>query len=360
MRELRWVLPFVAFVSVGTYFTNGGDHAHGLDTSAWFALGAAALAAGSAALARRLPEAALVLAGVFAGGYFLLGGENGPIYLTGVAVTFACALWWPTRRWVPWALVEVLLVAAGIVLWQLGEGGSFIRVLALVGVTSAAGAIGARIRDSRESRAERARLAATEEQLRMAQDLHDGVGHGLAVIAMQAGVALHVLDSDPVAARASLLAIRDTSRESLEALRAELSALQPGQQAPTRAPRRGLADLEVLLDRVRSGGLAVRLASTVSGGLSTAVDETAYVVVQEALTNVLRHASATSARVLVDDEAGELLVIVDDDGEGGAVQEGMGIGGMRARVEGLGGTLEVGPTDAGFRVRATLPTVGRS
>ena len=91
----------------------------------------------------------------------------------------------------------------------------------------------------------------------MAQDLHDGVGHGLAVIAMQAGVALHVLDRDPAKARASLEAIRDTSRESLEALRSELAVMSGG--APRR-PASGLAELPALLDRVRAAGLRVEVA----------------------------------------------------------------------------------------------------
>jgi signal transduction histidine kinase len=197
----------------------------------------------------------------------------------------------------------------------------------------------------------------------MAQDLHDGVGHGLAVIAMQAGVALHVLDRDPGAARRSLEAIRDTSRESLDALRAELVRLSPTEGVPApRRPRNGLADLEVLADRVRAGGVQVALdvdPAAVAGGVAPAADSVGYLVVQEALTNVLRHSGATSARVLVR-RAGELLeVTVRDDGRGrGAAAPGPGLGipGMRSRVVALGGTLEAGPVaGGGFEVRAALP-----
>jgi signal transduction histidine kinase len=193
----------------------------------------------------------------------------------------------------------------------------------------------------------------------MAQDLHDGVGHGLAVIAMQAGVALHVLDEDPVAARRSLEAIRETSRESLDALREELVRLSPvsGEAAP-RTPRNGLADLETLADRVRAGGVHVVLDGS-AGPVPAAVDAVAYAVVQEALTNVLRHADATTAQVQLRRDGDRLEISVTDDGReasdhgGGA---GLGIPGMRSRVEALGGTLEAGPRPGnGFAVRAVLP-----
>jgi signal transduction histidine kinase len=182
------------------------------------------------------------------------------------------------------------------------------------------------------------------------------VGHGLAVIAMQSGVALHLLDKDVIdrdAARRALQAIRGTSRESLESLRAELSRLTPSASAST-APRRGLADLDVLLERVRAGGLSVDLRNG-HDSVPQEVDETAYVIVQEALTNVLRHASAGRAVVELRREDGVLLVSVRDDGEGAAVVEGFGITGMRSRVTRLGGTLHVGRTPQGFEVLAELP-----
>ena len=188
----------------------------------------------------------------------------------------------------------------------------------------------------------------------MAQDLHDGVGHGLAVIAMQAGVALHVLERDPAKARDSLLAIRETSRESLESLRAELSRLATEPGGAQRSVRNGLADLPVLVNRVRAGGLDVDLRST-DVVVTEEAGAAAYLVVQEALTNVLRHSGASSARVEVTETAGSLVVIVVDDGQGGDVREGLGIGSMRSRVEGLGGRLAVGRTTGGFEVRAEIP-----
>jgi signal transduction histidine kinase len=173
---------------------------------------------------------------------------------------------------------------------------------------------------------------------------------------MQAGVALHVLDQDPVAARRSLEAIRDTSKEALGALRAELSQLTG--EAAQRAPVRKLDDIDALVERVAAAGL--RVTSVVDRELFSVADEvqaTAYVVVQEALTNVLRHADATAVDVRVRREGPTLDVTVTDDGRGGAVQdEGMGINGMRDRVESLSGTFTCGPRpEGGFEVRAVLP-----
>jgi len=204
----------------------------------------------------------------------------------------------------------------------------------------------------------------------MAQDLHDGVGHGLAVIAMQAGVGLHVLDSDAAAVRGALEAIRDTSRESLDALRAELTQLA-GEPA-ARQPRPGLGGLEVLVERVRVAGPDVSVTGS-ARDLPEAVDTAAYAIVQEALTNVLRHSSATKVGVAIGHEVGAVTVVVADNGRGAARdqashqegpqeshqadhQQGMGLRGMRARVTALGGSLVAGPSPAGgFEVRAVLP-----
>jgi signal transduction histidine kinase len=128
--------------------------------------------------------------------------------------------------------------------------------------------------------------------------------------------------------------------------------------------RNGLAELPGLVSRVGAGGLDVdlHLAEVDAGGdvdVPEEVGAVAYLVVQEALTNVLRHSGAATARVDVTERSGSLVVTVVDDGQGGEVSEGLGIGSMRARVEGLGGTLRVGPTAQGFEVRAVVPAVTR-
>jgi signal transduction histidine kinase len=224
----------------------------------------------------------------------------------------------------------------------------------VVAVTAAGAAIGTLARSRAQALQERARAAAAQEQLHMAQDLHDGVGHGLAVIAMQAGVGLHVLERDPAAARTALEAIRDSARESLDALRAEL-AVMAGERAPRR-PQRGMADLEELLARVRAAGTDVELVRA-PGQLPDEVDALVYAVVQESLTNVLKHASATHAWVRLERVADRIGVTVEDDGTGSAGhEEGMGLRGLRMRVEAGGGAFAAGGRPSGgFAVRAELP-----
>jgi signal transduction histidine kinase len=197
-------------------------------------------------------------------------------------------------------------------------------------------------------------------------------GHGFAVIAMQAGVALRVLDRDPAAAREALAGIRDASRDALAGLRAEVDALRSGEPAgsggrdgepagPATAPRRprsGLSDLPALTERIRSTGLPVTLElppSTVE--ISVEVDHTAYRIVQEALTNVLRHAGPeASATVAARAHGASLMVSVRDTGRGGTASPGQGIEGMRHRAASVGGTVTAGPApEGGFVVEASLP-----
>jgi signal transduction histidine kinase len=292
-------------------------------------------------------------------GYFALGYADGPVFLALPIVTLVAAWTARVREWVwPAAVAATLacaaLAARAFLYDDIGRGSPW-QGIGIVAVVAAAGAAATALRTRQEANLDRTQRAATEERLRMAQDLHDGVGHGLAVIAMQAGAALHVLDKDPARARENLEAIRATSKESLDALRAELARMSG--DAPARRPAPGLDDLDGLLDRIRGGGLVVERSGS-AAGVSDPVSRTAYSVVQESLTNVLRHAHATRAQVSLDRRDGELVVTVRDDGRGGAVNGqhgGMGINGMRSRVEALGGTLEAGPGAEGFRVRAVLP-----
>ena len=188
---------------------------------------------------------------------------------------------------------QVVRAARGDVEWHQ----TVWQLLGEAAFTAAAGAIGTTCAPAARRETTGSSARPTEEQLRMAQDLHDGVGHGLAVIAMQAGVALHVLDQEPAKARASLEAIRDQSREALDELRSELARMS-GQPAPRRSLP-GVDGIAALVDRVRAGGLEVDLTVD-PGDLPTAVDHAAYVVVQESLTNVLRHARATRAIVTLE------------------------------------------------------------
>jgi signal transduction histidine kinase len=229
------------------------------------------------------------------------------------------------------------------------------QFVGLLGITAAAGAVTTAVRSRQEATRDRAERVATEERLRMAQDLHDGVGHGLAVIAMQAGVGLHVLDRDPAKARQSLEAIRATSTEALEALRAELAQMSGG--PAIRRPARGYADVDAVVERVRAAGLSVEVRGD-PGTLGDEAGRVVHAVVQESLTNVLRHAAARRAVVEFEPADGAVVLTVSDDGRGGSAVggSGMGIDGMRARVEGLGGSFQAGPGASDFRVRAEIPT----
>src|SRR4051794_1785060 len=205
--------------------------------------------------------------------------------------------------------------------------------------------------------AEQARRAVSEERLQMVQDMHDGVGHGLAVIAMHAGVALHVLDRDPERARELLTTIQATSREALDGLRADLDRWRAPDDAAARRPTPGLDDLPQLLERMRAGGL--RLTGWIDRGPDVPADvgAAAYRIVQESLTNVLRHADGAAAEVRISRADDRIEIEVCDDGRGAAPPaEGSGISGMRRRAAAVGGELTAGPApDGGFVVRGALP-----
>jgi signal transduction histidine kinase len=202
-----------------------------------------------------------------------------------------------------------------------------------------------------------------EQRLELAQELHDVLAHHISLINVQASVALHLLDERPEQARPALTNIKAASRDALHELRSALDVLRRGEAAP-RSPAPRLADLTDLVEGVRASGLDVRLDVRLAVRLDmvappeplpAALELAAYRIVQEALTNVARHAGAGRAtvRLVVDDQ---LTIEVTDDGRGGEAPAGNGIRGMRERAAALGGTVEAGPgPDGGFRVVAHLP-----
>jgi signal transduction histidine kinase len=261
----------------------------------------------------------------------------------------------------------LVLFSAG---WQtLGEDADLLSVLGTHLLTDAALLaavllLGDAIRSRRALAGEvRARLEreterrVQEERLRIARELHDVVAHTLAAITVQAGAAADVLEEAPAQARESLRTIREQSREATAELRAAVGLLRG--PAP-RAPAPGLDALGGLVETAAGTGLRVDVA--VEGEprpLPSAVHLTAYRIVQESLTNVVRHAGAASASVRLGYEPGSLVVTVRDDGRGGGGNgaPGHGLTGMRERAAALGGALEAGPAPGGgFRVRARLPT----
>ena len=208
-------------------------------------------------------------------------------------------------------------------------------------------------------RDEEAKRAVADERLRIAQELHDVVAHSMGVIAVQAGVGAHVIDTDPAEAKKSLEAISATSRSTLTEIRRMLGVLREDTGADYE-PAPDLAELPRLVDSVRAAGLEVEVNVAGNGaGVPPGVSFTAYRIVQEALTNVLKHAGPARATVVVDYEPGVLNVEVADDGRGvngRSNNGGHGLVGMRERVAVYGGTLTASPRPGGgFRVAARLP-----
>ena len=282
------------------------------------------------------------------------------------------------------AIVAVPCVAA--ILWSaLPDWGAavfwadLIRNTALLGVAVAIGdaarnrrayiaEVERRAAEAELTREEEARRRVDDERLRIARELHDVTAHSLSIVAVQSGAALHVLDTDPEAARAALTAIRETSRDSLQELRGMLGVLRSSGDvaagAPL-APTPGLARLDDLMRPLRDAGLRVEIAGLpLPVPLPAIVDASAYRIVQEALTNVLRHAGSASVRVQLDLTDDALRLEVADDGSGSPVRaeaEGHGIAGMRERALALGGTFAAGPRPGGgWSVGAVLPFTSRS
>jgi signal transduction histidine kinase len=210
-------------------------------------------------------------------------------------------------------------------------------------------------------REEHARRAAAEEQARIARELHDIVTHNVSVMTVQAAAAGDVFDTQPGRAREALASIESTGRQALTELRRLFGRVRPLDGSGELAPLPGLAGLEDLIAQVQAAGLRVDL--TVEGEpqeLPAGVDLSAYRIVQEALTNTLKHARASNASVRVRYGAGEIEVEVVDDGRGpstNGTERGQGIIGMRERAALFGGELRVGsPAGRGFSVNARIPT----
>ena len=216
-----------------------------------------------------------------------------------------------------------------------------------------------RIVRERRERAEAERRRVGEERLRIARELHDVLAHSISVINVQAGVALALMDERPEQARTALVTIKAASKEALGEVRQVLSTLRAPGEAP-RSPAPGLDRLPELVEQATAAGLEAEV--TVEGDrvpLPPGADLAAFRIVQEALTNIVRHSGARSARIGLRYLPGCVEVRVDDDGPavtGGESGGGNGLVGMRERAAALGGTIETGPRpDGGFRVLARLP-----
>ncbi len=374
--DRRWCRPsdlrvavVVAVVQLaGSHFaTRGHPHATPLDAGGYLLL-----VAGPAALLVRRRWPAQVLLTVFAVtfAYRMLGYPAGPVYLAPAIAYFSAV--GAGRRW----LARGTLAAAyGAFLWLpplAGHGsapslgfavGIAAWLLLLATIAEVVRAQRAQGIERRRAREEHSRRRASEERLRIARELHDVLAHNISLINVQAGVALHLLDEQPEQGREALLAIKQESKEALQELRSVLGVLRQVDEDAPRSPAPSLVRLDELTTRASAAGMSVR--TEVDGRprpLPTGVDLAAYRIVQEALTNVTRHAGPATALVRVIYGADDLTVEVDDDGGAPTTPPpsgGNGIPGMRERATALGGDLEAGPRPGGgFRVRARLPLGG--
>jgi signal transduction histidine kinase len=342
----------------------------------WLALGGiAAVAAASAVVLRRwpVPGLSLLLAGSIAmrgyGQQFRLAAILLPIVLTGLAVCYIAA----TRA--RWRSVTAAAVTIAVQVYVI-EGGTFgffqltARPASPLAVSQTVTAVlavfacwlaGHSIRQSHihaeTSRAQAELQAATAERLRIARELHDLIAHSIGVIAIQAGVGSRVIDTQPAEARNALTAIEATSRETLTGLRWMLGVLRSTSELG-HDPVPGLAGLDQLAATSRNAGVRVELHwRGQRQPIPPDVDLSAYRIIQEAVTNVIRHAGADHCEVLIDQDNRELSIEITDNGRGGVIAgPGYGIVGMRERAGLHGGKLAAGPRPGGgFRVAARLP-----
>jgi signal transduction histidine kinase len=296
--------------------------------------------------------------------WMLTGHSEGALPLVILLGVYAVAAYRPAP--------EVLVTAAGtaiaLVIVLLGDAPGFgaPQLMSTCVAYGAAMLIGwiaqsrrHRIAALESEQAEAALRAAADERLRIARELHDVVAHSLGVIAVQASVGMQVLDADPDEARHSLENISRASRSSLAEIRRLLGVVRKPEGAPAYAPAPGLVDLDRLVQEMEGAGLAVDFG--VEGDtdrVPPGVGLAAYRIVQEALSNTLRHARASRATVRLNGSAQALSVEVTDDGRGpnGKRPAGYGLVGMRERVAVYGGSLDAGPVaGGGFRVAARLP-----
>lgn len=354
----------------------GGPHAFRLP-DVWGGLLIVSAVTVTVLLLQATPVLALGCALLLVNGYLLLHYPYGPVQLCSVVAMYEVA----RRRRLPLSLLicgVAAVISSGVIYLRLTSDveAPWVLALAWTGWLIVPWLLGALVQTLAAGRERNRRhliaQGAMEERVKLAAEVHDVAGHGFALVAMQAGVALLDFDTKPDQVRRSLEAIRTTSAKSLASLRGMLDtfhderppAAAVTEPAPTleAAGPVGLCGLVELVEQVRAGGLPVRLdVSALSRSPGAEVDAVAYRVVQESLTNALRHAGPTTAEVSIEQDGDWLLVGVRDRGRGPATQPddgtARGLSGMRRRVEAVGGSLVTGPRDGGgFRVEARLPT----
>lgn len=315
---------------------------------------------------RRRPLHALLVAAVLTATYLAMGYAYGPILFPFLVCVYSVPRYRPVKEAAWGAAVSLGLLLVHLVTSDQALPG-------LVGVVPASAwvvvpfAIGATVRSTRasaeQSRAEALRRRVDDERLRMAQEVHDVVGHGLAAISMQANVALHVLPKDPTQAEKALEAISRTSTQALEELRATLTTARRTEVEAPRAVGPDLTQVEELCGRMRAAGAHIDLwVEGTPRRVPPAVGLAGYRLVQESLTNVLRHGPVPRADVRIGYADQGVTILVSNPAPDAVVRTGgLGLPGMRERVESLGGSFRAGPVPTGeFEVWAEIPTPAAS
>ncbi|MFI9803853.1 sensor histidine kinase [Streptomyces sp. NPDC052301] len=365
----RSTVLLTAFVLIGTHFAAQGQH-HRVPLDGYARV---LLLVTSVLLLWRQRHPVFVVFGTAtpALGYLAAGYPYGPVFLTVAVACFSAVV--AGHRRAAWAAVGLLwaghaLVALWLYRWlpPAGDGSAGVAqemviatwVLAVVAVSELARVRREQWARERTDRVQAARRRADEERLRIARELHDVLAHSISVINVQAGMGLALIDSDPGQARAALTTIKAASKEALGEVRQVLDALRAPGAAP-RGPAPGLDRLPELVEQAAAAGLTVDVEGE-PPPLPPGGDLAAFRIVQEALTNVVRHSGARYARVGFAYDGGALRLQIDDDGPATGADaggSGNGLAGMRERAAALGGTIEAGPRpDGGFRVLAVLPS----
>ena len=332
---------------------------------------------------RRFPLTVFSAVGAVSLVYYTAGYPDGPGWVAIFVAVYTLAAYGDGTRSTRIAVCGLAILAVGWVLtadladparmgWLFFRIGTAVMALTLGEsvrgrrkITLQAQELAAQAQE-RAERAERtreqeARRRVDAERLRIAREVHDTVAHAIAIINVQAGVTAHVLDKRPERARDTLRTIEQTSARALRELRSTLQMLTDTTGDDGRSPTPGLDHLDDLASRAREAGLGVTVeAKGIKAELPSALDSAAYRILQESLTNVIRHAGPSHVCIGIHYSEHELRITVSDNGCGTPspleATTGRGIAGMRERCELLGGHLTAGPhPEGGFRVTATLP-----
>lgn len=329
------------------------------------------------AVRRRWPVPVFVATAVASLVYYWLDFPDGPGWLGLFVALYTVTAYGDGRR-------SLLIAGVGItvltIAWLVFSAGIEPReaigwVFFRIGASVMSAALGESVRSRRfiaaeaqeraewaeRTREEEARARVDAERLRIAREVHDTVAHAIAIINVQAGVTAHVLDKRPEGAREALVAIEQTSSQALREMRAILGVLRDTDDG--RTPHPGLEQIDELTAKARDAGLDIELETTATAEpLPSAVGSAAYRILQEAITNVIRHAGPARVTVALDYGVDALELRVTDDGGAGPAPHqngdgvGRGIAGMRERCQLLGGELVAGSRPSGgFEVKARLP-----